>query len=883
MGIRRRVRSARAWLLLAVMAGASAFGVAAVETRLRPAAPVAERRAPPDHGEVAVIGPPGPGTVPAAGPAPAAPPAAPLGLRAMMAGRAGEAARLVWTGGGVPPGFRPPPGPDGRPVIGGDREAPGPVRRREPIEPPVLPGDEWREWLLSITLNGEPVSDGALVLRGPDGQWAARVADLRAWRVRLDQSRITTFDGEPFYPLEALPGLEQTFDERRLALELVLPPERFAATTLGARRRDHLEPRADRGGYFDYDIVYLGGEGVRSRLDALLELGAFDEAGVLITNFRAGDITRDERELVRLDTTFIKDFPGRRASLVVGDSLTVGGALGRPVRFAGLQWQSNFATDPSFITFPLPAIGGLAEQPSTAEVFLDNTRRVVEEIPPGPFEIDSLPVVTGAGELQLRVTDLLGREQVISQSFYVSPRLLRTGLSEFSYELGFEREAFSRDSFGYDDPFASATHRYGISDALAAEGRLEAGWGRQAAGAGGSLLLGTFGLVSGGVIASHDRDAGAGLAAFADYEYRARRFDFGLRTAYADADFRQLGSGEGAPPARVDQASFGLTLHPWGRLGTLLVNTKARNGPDRRAASANYSVSLGPGTLLLNALRTLEPGDELALTASFSLPLGASRTVSSSAVWRDDAARGRAQYRQDKGSSDLGLSYRLASEVGERARTVDASVRYDAEVASGRLDVDRFEGATGVRANLAGSLSYIDGELRPSRRLGRAFGLVALPGHPDVTVYLENREVGRTDDEGYLLLPRLKPYQKNRVRIRAEDLPLSAELDEEEKVAVPFARAGVAIPFDVAVRRTALATLEDADGAPLPAGLVLESEDGALGAQVAKDGLAYVEATAAGPAVLTSAGDQPAFRCALPALPEEPMARLGTLRCEAVP
>ena len=43
------------------------------------------------------------------------------------------------------------------------------------------------------------------------------------------------------------------------------------------------------------------------------------------------------------------------------------------------------------------------------EVLLENARQVQEQVPPGPFEIESLPVVTGAGELQLRVTDLLGR------------------------------------------------------------------------------------------------------------------------------------------------------------------------------------------------------------------------------------------------------------------------------------------------------------------------------------------------------------------------------------------------------------------------------------------------------------------------------------------
>ena len=167
-----------------------------------------------------------------------------------------------------------------------------------------------------------------------------------------------------------------------------------------------------------------------------------------------------------------------------------------------------------------------------------------------------------------------------------------------------------------------------------------------------------------------------------------------------------------------------------------------------------------------------------------------------------------------------------------------------------------------------------------SRRLGPAFGMVALPGFPDITVYLENREAGRTDDEGYLLLPRLNPYQDNRVRIRSEDLPLTAEIASDERIAVPYARSGVQVAFDVQQHRTALATLLDAKGEPLPAGLQLESEDGRASAQVADRGLAYVKGDGKGAFALASVPGQPAFLCELPPLPDEPMAPLGEIRCE---
>jgi outer membrane usher protein len=51
------------------------------------------------------------------------------------------------------------------------------------------------------------------------------------------------------------------------------------------------------------------------------------------------------------------------------------------------------------VTFPLPAIGGLAEQDAVVDVLIDNLARVSGEVPAGPFAVDNLPVVTGAGEV----------------------------------------------------------------------------------------------------------------------------------------------------------------------------------------------------------------------------------------------------------------------------------------------------------------------------------------------------------------------------------------------------------------------------------------------------------------------------------------------------
>ncbi|MEZ5930774.1 MAG: fimbria/pilus outer membrane usher protein [Alphaproteobacteria bacterium] len=760
----------------------------------------------------------------------------------------------------------------------GSVEVDGSIRRRDPLDLPLLQSDEWRESLTSVILNGETVTEGAFAIQGPNDEWALRVVDLRDWRVVLDEDRILTFNGEPFYRVDDLAGVRSSFDERTLTLEITLPASGFDRTAVETARRSTLPPQSGVGAFLDYDALYLTGDGVRERLDALLEVGAFNEFGVLVSDFRAGDLTEDA-ELVRLETSLTKDFPDQRASVRVGDSVTSSGSLGRPVRFGGVQLASNFSTDPNFVTFPLPTIGGLAEQNSVAEVFLNNTVRVSEEVPAGPFEIDNLPVVTGAGEVQLRVTDLLGREQFLTQSYYVSPRLLKEGLSDYSVELGFERERFNVANFDYGRPLLIGNESYGFSDALTGDVRGEISDDRQAFGLGGAALLGNYGLVSAGVIGSRDDDAGEGYEAFADYEYRGRNFNIGLRTEYADEKFRQIGQ-DFEPIKRTDQVALGVGLGQVGRLGAILINTETRNDRDRRSVVTNYSVPLGPGSLLLSGLGVIKPEEDYALTASYSLPLSPIRSMTATANVRDDASGARVQYRRGRGGSDLGASYRVATEIGDTPRRFDGTLRYDAPQATAQVDAVYAEDRVTARGNLSGSVGLIDGRPALSRRLGRAFGMVSLPGHPDVMVYLENREVGRTDEDGYLLLPRLNPYQENRIRIKAEDLPLDTEIEAEELVAVPYERSGVQVAFNVKTNRSALATLIAADGSPLPAGMEMVTSDGTLEARVADQGLAYIKGEGTGGGDLVSKPGLPPFRCPLPLLPSEPMASLGDIQCQ---
>jgi outer membrane usher protein len=807
-------------------------------------------------------------------PPPEPEPSAPPPSEASSAGAAGSAgrnrpgrpAREPGPTRVVPPTFEP-----------GPVEPPRRALRRDPIEPPIGP-DGWREWVFAVVLNGEEVSKGSLVAEEPgSGRLALAVAQLRLWRIRIDPAAVVTLQGEPFVPVEALRPRRFEIDRENLTLTLDLPPEAFETAAFEEGPEPGPPPSAGTGAFLDYDVLATAGQGVAERVDGLVEAGVFGEPGVLTTSALLEDLTGGP-EVVRLETRFFRDVPERRASLRIGDSLTGGGSFAPSIRFGGLQWATNFATDPSFVTFPLPAIGGLAEQPSVVDVFIDNLKRSTGQVPSGPFRFANLPVVTGAGEVQLRVTDLLGRERIVTQPYYVSARNLKAGLHDYSYEAGFERRRYGEASFSYGDALLVGTHRYGFTDTFTGEVHAELQLDRQQLVLGGTLQLGLLGTVTAGLGSSREDGEGVGLMGQIGYEYQARQWSFGARTRFTSEDWSELGGREGG--RRVDQLDLGFDLGSFGRLGLFLANEDRERGEDRTVAAASWSLSVGPGHLFLSAGQSLRPDRDLVVTAAYTLPLGERTTVSGEVRAGDGRTGARLQARGTRGASDLGLDWRVGAELLEGDGGVDARLSWQGAKGAVELEAERFAGDHRARLGVEGSLAWLEGELHASRRLGQAFGLVDLPGFPNVRVYLDNREAGRTDAEGKLLLPGLRPWEANRVRLELEDLPLDADLVRTETVAVPRDRTGVRIGFPIDRRRQATAILRTTSGAALPAGLELASADGSVRVVVGRDGFAQITGALDAPVEVVGERSGKRFTCSLPAAAaDELLPDLGTPPC----
>jgi outer membrane usher protein len=166
--------------------------------------------------------------------------------------------------------------------------------------------------------------------------------------------------------------------------------------------------------------------------------------------------------------------------------------------------------------------------------------------------------------------------------------------------------------------------------------------------------------------------------------------------------------------------------------------------------------------------------------------------------------------------------------------------------------------------------------------LDDSFALVRVGEYPGVQIYLDNQPVARTDSNGSALLPHLRPYEKNSVSIRQEDLPLDAQIGSFQLHAVPARRSGAVVEFPVRPSRGALLKLVLENGSPMPAGALVRIRERNEEFPVAHRGEVYVTGLAVENELQASwRGQTCTIRVVLPR-DAGPLPILGPLACPGV-
>jgi outer membrane usher protein len=649
--------------------------------------------------------------------------------------------------------------------------------------------------------------------------------------------------------LGAMAGVTSHYEPnlQRVSIDAPLSQLSLATTVLNVPAEDIPRTSTSPGMLLNYDL-YASHDGDASNATAFAELRVFGgRAGVLsqtaVTRAYRSQSKTWRGESVRLDSQWQWSFPETMLTLSVGD--TFSGYLNwtRPVRMGGVQLGRNFGLQPYRITAPLPAFLGEASLPSAVELYVNGMKQYSGEVPVGPFQLTTLPSISGAGSAQLVVTDAYGRVSTINFPFYAAQQLLARGLSDWSANIGVVREDYGVRSFSYGgDPVASGNLRYGMSDRWTLESHAEAGGGLVNAGTGSVWLLGLAGVAS--ASATHSRlHSDRGWQYALAYQWNNGRYNVALDTQRTHGNYRDIASLYGERPARISERALVGVNGPWfGSLGLSYLRLAYPGEEAARYASAFWSRSLrNRWYASLSVNQNLDESRDrnayLGLAYSFdsrtsvnaSLQRNGGRNSASVDISRPVPGDGgfgwRAQLRDDDGNGG-GMA-----EIG----WLGNHGRLNAGMAS-------FYGDEYGYASATGGLVLMGGHVFASRNISDAFAVVSTDGVPGVPVKLENRLIGITDAKGMLLVTPLNAWQRNKLSIDPMDLPAEMRVSQVELLAVPSDRAGSLVRFAMKPVRAAVLVLVDEAGQPLPLGSQVSLVDSDREAWVGHDGETYLDA-----------------------------------------
>lgn len=673
---------------------------------------------------------------------------------------------------------------------------------------------------VEVQLNGE--ARGAALVAQAGEEFLIEVSDARAWRLRVPEGAVRSIQGRQFVPVAALGARAAGYDAGAARLGLEAPADAFLASVYEATVTSFPLTPATWGGFVTYDVLATRASGTNS-LGAALEASVFSPYASLATQYVARDLWSSgsaEPQFVRTATALRRDFPDQLMSLQIGDGLTRPGAQGQSLRFGGVMLATDFALRPGFITQPLPSFSGDAALPSTVEVFVQNQLRTVTQVPAGPFTLDNVPVITGAGDARIVVRDALGREQVLTSSFYSAGQLLRPGLNEFAVAAGKLRTDRADGSPDYGNEFAAGLWRRGMNDWLTLEMRGEYEKLRTQ-NLGGSVLVGTrLGEFEASATVADVEGVGGRFGGAVGWFYRDFLTTVGARYEQVESGFRFAGATDLSRALRSQfTATASRSLARGWSVGAFYLDAETQGGEHFRSLNASATWSLPRGSNLLFSVNRVDgtSGTRNIYGVLLTVPLGPN--VFASAGLEGGTESRQTLVAQRTPPIDEGYGWRVAASHDSSGVRADAGAIAQLNHVNLSAEVSRVPGqSVAARAGAAGSVVLVEDKLALTRPVFDSFALVRLPGVPEVPVLLNNQLAGVTDEQGRLLLPRLQAYVPNEIKVEAAALPPDARIDQDRVIVVPPARSGVVAA--VAVQRVAAAviSLRDAAGRPLPTG-----------------------------------------------------------------
>lgn len=669
-----------------------------------------------------------------------------------------------------------------------------------------------------VAINGISTDKVYLLIKDTNDNIYATKEILKEWNFIPPSGEKIVYDSLIYYKISNYDNLKYELDQNSMKLNI------FAQATIF--NKNYLENKEN---YIEYKKIKESGFFINH--DVLLSLGenkilSFSGDANFFTTygtFSSGFLLKNENtnhEIKRLLTSWSVDSPKNMTTTTFGDNFSVVAPWTGSSLIGGIHWTRNFSSQPDLNRYPGIILHGNSVLPSTIDLFINNAQTWKTSVNEGPFAIDNIPVVLGNGKAKIVQRDLLGRQTVYEIPYYIIPNLLKPGLSDFSVSLGFLRKNLGADNFNYPNPIGSILYRLGINGQFTLDACGEFLLQSQAIGIGGSLVLNDWFSVS-PYLAISNSVRGQGSLLQMSINRQGTFYNLGGSLAFRTKDFSsvQYLNSEKGPPALESTLFTGISLDYMGSLSFSLTHRSFREQIENPiimtigyqlspwnlfslnlSGVINLTSSIGNGLFL--SLSSGSPGNKGAFIASNTIGENISQTYS---------------YLK---SAPVGEGYGIGFKVQNKTQTtVTNNIMINNSF--GRLGIDSSASARNLdfRLGFSGAIVRFMKKTYFSRPISSSFTVVDVPNIRNVSVLRDNHIIGKTDEDGKIIITNVPSYQKTEYSIDPFSLPLDVYIkDELTKIDNSPYKAGSYVKFDAKESKTAIINVFIDNNTPVPVG-----------------------------------------------------------------
>ena len=645
--------------------------------------------------------------------------------------------------------------------------------------------------------------------------------DVDIWNqfnlIPLDQ-KILLSDCTYGYLLPQREGFSYKFNPALQTLEIAASADAFQGVVFGIPVRKYKPIESSPGFFMNYNVSGTETKNSNSSVGGILGFVGFNKTGS-VTHEQSLLNESSSNKSIRGNTFFKKDFPDAMESFVVGDTLTSDGDWSRPARYLGVRWSRDFLTQPGYVTYPSPSLKGSAALPSVVDVYINNQKQFQQTLTPGPFDYRNVPLTTGAGEVNLVVKDLLGRETVITKSFYTQNSMLKEGLSDFSLESGLFRNNYGTLSNDYSSPFVAGTYRQGLTDDITAQSRLEAGADRQAIGADVTSVIGTLGSIHLATAVSKDSEKDTGTLYNVGLERRTPKYLVGAQYKSYSKDYTPFAySSLETRPKNIFNATATVPIYKDVATSLSYVEQTSYDTTAFRNVSLTTGITL-PLQISMSVIANKSLSTDKAWFAglNFNIPLGKdySSYLNSNRQNNGDIINTVNLTKNIPAGEGIGWGLNLSDDVIQQTR---ANIIVNTGSAQFSSEINQGQNSNAIRLGANGSLGYAEGLTFATRSIGDdSVAIVKVGDLKGIPIYNQNQIMTHTNDQG-LAFVKIRPYEKAKISIDPNTLPLDVDLNETKREPVAYAKSSVLVDFSIVRLKHVLITILQADGSFVPAG-----------------------------------------------------------------